>query len=145
MTEKKVLVPGPDHPITIEPTGARVTVRAAGRVIAETTEALTLREAAYPPVQYIPLSDVDPAALQPSDQTSYCPYKGDATYYGLTVAGERSADAVWTYVSPHEPVAARCRGSPRCRCDRRQCRSGRCPGCRVERRDRAVRAGSTSD
>jgi uncharacterized protein (DUF427 family) len=105
MTEKKVLVPGPDHPITIEPTDARVTVRAGGRVIADTAKALTLREAAYPPVQYIPLADVDPGVLEPSDHTSYCPFKGDASYYGLRVGDEVSPAAVWTYPEPHDAAA----------------------------------------
>jgi uncharacterized protein (DUF427 family) len=106
MTEKKVLVPGPDHPITIEPTDARVTVRAGGRVIADTAKALTLQEAAYPPVQYIPLADVDPGVLEPSDHTSYCPYKGDASYYSLKVGEEVAPAAVWTYVRPHDSAAA---------------------------------------
>jgi uncharacterized protein (DUF427 family) len=105
MTQKKVLVPGPDHPMTIEPTGARVTVRAGGRVVADTAKALTLREAAYPPVQYIPLADVDPGVLEPSDHTSYCPFKGDASYYGLKVGEEVSPAAVWTYTEPHRAAA----------------------------------------
>jgi len=105
MTEKKVLVPGPDHPITIEPTDARVTVRAGGRVLADTAKALTLREAAYPPVQYIPLADVDPDVLEPSDHSSYCPFKGDASYYGLRVGDQLSPAAVWTYVEPHDAAA----------------------------------------
>jgi len=106
MTDKKVLVPGPDHPITIEPTDARVTVRAGGRVIADTARAMTLQEAAYPPVQYISLADVDPGVLEPSDHTSYCPYKGDASYYSLKVGEEVSPAAVWTYVRPHDAATA---------------------------------------
>ena len=88
MTDKKVLVPGPDHPITLEATGARVTVTLGGRVIADTTDAITLREASYPPVQYIPLADVDPAVLRPSDHATYCPFKGDASYYVLQVGDD---------------------------------------------------------
>jgi uncharacterized protein (DUF427 family) len=105
MTEKKVLVPGPDHPITIVPTDARVTVRAGGRVIADTAKALTLQEAAFPPVQYIPLADVEPDVLEPSDHTSYCPFKGDASYYGLRVGDQVSPAAVWTYAEPHDAAA----------------------------------------
>jgi uncharacterized protein (DUF427 family) len=102
---KKVLVPGPDHPITIDATGARVTVTLGGRVVADSRDALTLREAAYPPVQYIPIADVDPAVLQPSDHTSYCPFKGDATYYDLQVGEDVAPAALWTYVAPHDAVA----------------------------------------
>lgn len=106
MTDKKVLVPGPDHPISLEPTGSRVTVTLGGRVIVDTEAALTLREASYPPAQYVPLADVDPAVLRPSDHTTYCPYKGDATYYSLQVGDDVAPAAVWTYVAPHDSVAA---------------------------------------
>jgi uncharacterized protein (DUF427 family) len=106
MTEKLVLLPGPDHPISIEPTGARVTVTVAGRVIADTVNALTLQEASYPAVQYVPLADIDPAVLQESDHTTHCPYKGDAAYFDLRVADRVAPDAVWTYSSPHDAVAS---------------------------------------
>lgn len=105
MTVKKVLVPGPDHPISLEPTGSRVTVKLGGRVIVDTEAALTLREASYPPAQYVPLADVDPAVLRPSDHTTYCPYKGDATYYSLQGGDDVAPAAVWTYVAPHDAVA----------------------------------------
>jgi uncharacterized protein (DUF427 family) len=103
---RKVLLPGSSHPISIEPTGARVTVRLGGRVVAETHDALTLREASYPPVQYVPLGDVDPDALVPSDHSSYCPFKGKASYYSLRVGDRVAAEAVWTYLRPHDAVSA---------------------------------------
>jgi len=99
-----VLKPGPDHPITVEPTPSRVVVKAGGRVIADTTRALTLQEADYPPVQYIPLDDVDPEALRRTDSESYCPYKGEASYYSLVTDGGVLTDAVWTYEQPYESV-----------------------------------------
>ena len=102
---KTVKIPGPDHPITIEPNPARVTVTLAGRVIADTTEALILREAAYPAVQYIPLKDVDRALIEKTEHESYCPYKGDASYYSIPVGGERSVNAIWTYEAPYAAVA----------------------------------------
>jgi uncharacterized protein (DUF427 family) len=105
MTDKRIKVPGPDHPITIEPTPDRVVVTVGGRVIAATWDALTLREASYPAVQYIPRRDVDMAALARSEQTTYCPYKGDAAYYSIPAGGDRSVNAVWTYESPFEAVA----------------------------------------
>jgi len=69
---KKVLVPGPDHPITVVPTGHRVTVTRGGRTLADTSRALTLEESTYPAVQYVPVEDVDPAVLAPSDHVSVC-------------------------------------------------------------------------
>jgi uncharacterized protein (DUF427 family) len=103
---KTIKIPGPDHPITIDRNPNRVVVTLAGRVIADTEDALTLREASYPPVQYIPRKDVDMAQLARTDHASYCPYKGDAAYYSIPAGGERSANAVWTYESPYAAVIA---------------------------------------
>ena len=102
---REQLVPGPDHPITIAETGARVTVRLGDRTIVDTTDALTLQEASYPPVQYIPFSAVDPEVLRASEHQTYCPYKGDASYYSLAVDGAELTDAVWTYREPYDAVA----------------------------------------
>jgi uncharacterized protein (DUF427 family) len=104
VSAKPILQPGADHPITIKPNAARVRVSVGGHVIADTANALTLREAAYPPVQYIPLADVDTSRLEASDATSYCPYKGQASYYSVPVGGERAVNAVWQYRSPHAAV-----------------------------------------
>ncbi len=105
MSEKPIMQPGPNHPITIERNAARVVVTADGRTIADTLNALTLREADYPPVQYVPLADVEQSLLEPSEHASYCPFKGDASYYSIAV-GERGRDAVWTYREPYAAVAA---------------------------------------
>ena len=105
MTEKPIKVPGPDHPITIEPNAARVRVSVAGRVIADTSGALTLREASYPAVQYIPRKDVDMALLERTDHATYCPYKGECAYYSIPVGRERATNAVWTYEVPFAAVA----------------------------------------
>jgi uncharacterized protein (DUF427 family) len=102
---KTIKIPGPDHPITIEPNPARVTVTLAGRVIADTTAALIMREAAYPAVQYIPLTDVDRALIQRTEHSSYCPYKGEASYYSIPVGGERALNAIWSYEAPYAAVA----------------------------------------
>ncbi|WP_439377381.1 DUF427 domain-containing protein [Amycolatopsis lexingtonensis] len=106
MPEKKVLVPGPDHPITVEPTKARVVVKAGGRVIADSRNAFTLQESTYPAVQYIPLADVDAGVLERTDHETYCPYKGEASYYSLNAGEVKGENAVWTYEKPYEPVAA---------------------------------------
>ena len=105
MTDKTVKIPGPDHPITVERNPKRVVVTFGGKVIADTTAALTLREAKYRPVQYIPRKDVDMEALTRSETKSYCPYKGDASYFSISAGGARSVDAIWTYETPYHPVA----------------------------------------
>jgi uncharacterized protein (DUF427 family) len=106
MPAKPMKVPSAEHPITIEANPARVVVSVAGRVIADTREALTLREASYPPVQYIPRKDVDMALLKRTDHATYCPYKGDCAYYSIPLGAERSVNAVWTYEAPFAAVAA---------------------------------------
>jgi uncharacterized protein (DUF427 family) len=103
---KAMKLPGSDHPITIEPHRARVTVSVAGHVIAESRSALTLTEASYAPVHYIPLKDVDMTLLERTDHRTYCPYKGDCSYYSIPLGGERSVNAVWTYEAPYAAVAA---------------------------------------
>jgi uncharacterized protein (DUF427 family) len=106
MSEKIRKIPDAGHPITTARNPHRVIVRLAGKVIADTTAAVTLREADYPPVQYIPRADVDMPALASSRTTSYCPYKGEATYFSIPAGGARAVDAVWTYETPYEAVAA---------------------------------------
>lgn len=97
-------VPTADHPITITPTRGRVQVKVGGRVIADSTRAMTLQEASYPPVQYIPREDAQMALLQPTAHRTQCPYKGEASYFSVK-AGESSAEnAVWSYADPHPAV-----------------------------------------
>jgi uncharacterized protein (DUF427 family) len=103
-TPKTIKVPGPDHPITIERNPNRVVVTVAGRVVADTRDALILREAAYPPVQYVPRKDVNMALLKRTEHATYCPYKGDCSYFSIPLGGERSANAVWTYEDPYPAV-----------------------------------------
>jgi uncharacterized protein (DUF427 family) len=105
MKEKQIKNPGPDHPISIEFNPARVVVSVAGRVIAETRNALTLREADYPLVQYIPREDVDLTQLERTDHSTYCPYKGDCSYYSVPAGEKKSVNAVWTYENPYPAVA----------------------------------------
>ncbi|WP_103350399.1 DUF427 domain-containing protein [Amycolatopsis sp. CA-128772] len=102
---KKVLQPGPDHPITVEPTKARVVVKAGGRVVADSRNAFTLQESTYPAVQYIPLADVDAGVLERTDHETYCPYKGEASYYSLNAGEVKGENAVWTYENPYDAVA----------------------------------------
>jgi uncharacterized protein (DUF427 family) len=104
-TTRTKKLPGPDHPITIEKNPARIVVSIAGRVIADSRDALTVREASYPGVHYIPRKDVDMALLERTDHATYCPYKGDCAYFSIPVGGARSANAVWTYEVPFAAVA----------------------------------------
>lgn len=101
MASRQKLVPGPDHPITITRSDAHVVVRAGGKVIADTRRALELREASYPPVFYIPRADADMALLERTEHGSYCPFKGEASYFSV----EGGANAVWSYEAPYDAVA----------------------------------------
>src|SRR5438105_1492108 len=105
-TTKTIKIPGPDHPITIERNPKRVEVSISGRVLADSRDALILREAGYPAVQYIPRQDVDMKLLERSARTTYCPYKGDCAYFSIPSGGERAINAVWTYEAPYDAVAA---------------------------------------
>jgi uncharacterized protein (DUF427 family) len=106
MSSRPILQPTTQHPITVSPTGRHVAVRVNGELVAETDNALTLQESTYPAVQYIPLSDVNRDLLRPTDTATYCPYKGDASYYSVvTSAGDTVDDAIWTYVEPYTAVA----------------------------------------
>jgi uncharacterized protein (DUF427 family) len=98
-------IPGPDHPITVEPTGTRVTVRVGDKVLADSKNALTLREANYPPVQYVPLADIDPDAIARTDSHTYCPFKGEASYYTIATPDGDLVDAIWIYEQPYDAVA----------------------------------------
>jgi uncharacterized protein (DUF427 family) len=106
MSVKLKKIPGPDHPLSIEPAKRRVVVSAAGRVIADSRDALRLREANYPAVYYVPRKDADMSLLQPTEHSTYCPYKGDCSYYSIPVSGEKSVNAVWSYEDPYPAVAA---------------------------------------
>jgi uncharacterized protein (DUF427 family) len=101
-----VKIPGPDHPITITPATGAVTVTVAGQVIASSSHALTLKEASYPPVQYLRRDDVDMTRFTRTDHTSYCPYKGVAVYFSIPSGGVKSVNAIWSYEEPHDAVAA---------------------------------------
>src|SRR5258705_5987267 len=97
MADKLMKISGPDHPISIEPNRSRVVVKVGGKLIANTNDSLTLREASYPPVQYIPRRNVDMAALPRSAHMTYCPYKIETSYYSIPEADDRSLNSVCTY------------------------------------------------
>lgn len=105
MTEKLRKIPDASHPIIIEPSASRIRVTVGGRVVADSSQALTLRESNYPAVEYIPRKDVDMSLLERAQHSSYCPYKGDCSYYSIPSGGDRTVNAVWTYEQPYPAVA----------------------------------------
>lgn len=106
MITKAVKIPGPDHPITIAAHPERVIVKVGGRIVADSVDALALTEANYGPVLYIPPKDIDFSLLERSDNATYCPYKGDCSYYSIPSGGTRSVNAAWVYDAPYAAVAA---------------------------------------
>ena len=103
---KEIKLPGPDHPITISPANGKVRVRVAGTIVAESPGALLLEEKGYSPVYYLPRDDADMSLLVRTEHYTYCPYKGDCSYYSIPIGGSQSENAVWTYERPHEAVAS---------------------------------------
>jgi uncharacterized protein (DUF427 family) len=98
-------LPGPDHPITITPNPRRIRVSVGDVVIAETTHALSLKEARYPAVQYLPREDTNMALLERTDRVTHCPYKGDASYFSIKADGKTLDNAIWTYETPFPAMA----------------------------------------
>jgi len=92
--------------ITTRPAGARVRVTFNGEVIADTRDALLLEENGYPPVAYVPREDVKMERLIRTSHTTYCPHKGQATYYSISNGGQAARNAVWSYETPIEAVGA---------------------------------------
>ena len=98
-------LPGPDHPITITANPKRIHVTSGGLVIADTTDALTLKEASYPAVQYMPRKDTNLALLKRTDRVTHCPYKGDANYFSIIADGKAIQNSIWTYETPFPAMA----------------------------------------
>ena len=102
---RTIKIPDATHPITVSPTGSRVTVSIGGTVVAKTDNALSLAESTYPVAQYIPLTDVDQSLLERTTTQTYCPYKGDASYYTVNTPDGTESDVIWTYEHPYPSVA----------------------------------------
>ncbi|MDB5657294.1 MAG: hypothetical protein JWQ94_4907 [Tardiphaga sp.] len=98
-------LPGPDHPITISPSDKHVRVLAGDVVIADTTHALSLKEASYPAVWYIPRADAKLDLVTKTARSTHCPYKGDASYYSIEAGGQVLENAIWTYETPFPAMA----------------------------------------
>ena len=106
MVERQAKIPGADHPITITPSTKRIRVLWRGKVVADSSRALALEETTYPVVHYIPRADVDMSLLRNSAHSTYCPYKGEASYFSLAAEGAVAENAVWSYEAPYPAVAA---------------------------------------
>ncbi|MEM6466914.1 MAG: DUF427 domain-containing protein [Pseudomonadota bacterium] len=91
--------------ITITKATGTWVVRAGGAVIGESKNALELVENGYEPVIYFPRDDIEMAFLEPSDHSTTCPHKGEATYFGLAAKSGIIENAAWSYESPKEDVA----------------------------------------
>jgi uncharacterized protein (DUF427 family) len=101
-----VRVAGPDHPITITAYPGRVRALYEGHEIADSADALVLKEASYAPVVYFPRRDVEMSVLARTDLDTYCPYKGHASYFTIRRDGTIAENAVWSYETPHPGMAA---------------------------------------
>ena len=104
MSVKAIKIPGPDHPIVVTRHPGRVVVKLDGLIVADSRRALTLREAAYPAVQYIPRADVRMNLLEATDHATYCPYKGDASYFSVPEGGDLFVNGIWSYENPYDAV-----------------------------------------
>ena len=98
-------LPSPDHPITLTPAATRWQATFRGQVIADSTGAILLREASYPPVLYFPKADVAMGHLTATSRSTHCPYKGDASYFSIAVGDETAENAVWGYETPYPAMA----------------------------------------
>jgi uncharacterized protein (DUF427 family) len=99
------LTPGPDHPITVTVSDAPVTATVDGVAVASSDRALVLAEASYPPVYYFPREDVTMTQLSATDHESYCPYKGDCSYFSIDAGGRSLENAAWSYEAPYDAVS----------------------------------------
>jgi uncharacterized protein (DUF427 family) len=95
----------PDHRVATAPAKERVKIVFGGEVIVDTQRAVRLEEGNYPPVYYVPRSDVKMDHFTKTAHHTYCPFKGEASYFTLSGGGKTAANAVWSYESPYDEVA----------------------------------------
>jgi uncharacterized protein (DUF427 family) len=92
--------PSHDRPVSTEPCPRRVRAFLQGVPVADSTRALLLLEVMHLPVYYFPPGDVRTDLLEPTDRTTHCPHKGDASYWSVRVGERVSRNAVWSYQDP---------------------------------------------
>ncbi|GAB3434891.1 DUF427 domain-containing protein [Flindersiella endophytica] len=95
-------IDGPEHRVFFHPLGRRIRLEFAGSTIVDTRSAALLHETGIRPRLYVPLKDARTDFLTPTDTTSFCPYKGHATYRTVAVGDEQAEDALWLYENPVE-------------------------------------------
>ncbi len=95
----------PDYRVDLEQGAERVRVRFAGETIADSARTLTVRETKHAPVVYFPRDDVRFEYLERTDHETFCPFKGEASYWTLRVGDSAEANAVWSYEDPFDEVA----------------------------------------
>lgn len=95
----------PGYEIRFEPCAKRLRVVFGGETIADTTAVRLLHETRHLPVYYFPRSDVRMDLLTPTEHHSYCPFKGEASYWSVAAGGETAENAVWSYQAPYDEVA----------------------------------------
>lgn len=94
-----------DHPITLTPASNRWRARFAGHVIADTADAILLKEASYPQVVYFPKVDVEMSYFGQTDRHTTCPHKGQASYWTLTMEGRIEENVAWAYETPYPAMS----------------------------------------
>ena len=98
-------IPDASHPIAIARNPKRVIVKIGGRIVADSRNTLTVREASYPPVLYIPRNDIEIAHFTRTQTSTWCPYKGECAYFAANAGGKTVPDAAWSYEQPFEAAA----------------------------------------
>ncbi|CAM5571719.1 hypothetical protein MAUB1S_09605 [Mycolicibacterium aubagnense] len=108
MDQKANPAPGfkrrPEHTITVKPFDGTVTVSVGDTVIATSGRAQLLQEANYPPVLYVPFADIRFDMLVPTDSSTHCPFKGDASYWSVDAGDETRKDVMWAYQAPYDEM-----------------------------------------
>ena len=95
----------PAHRLYFEPYPLRVRAMVGDQVVLDSVRGRLLHESNIPPVLYVPLEDIDGSLLEPSETTTHCPFKGDASYRTLRVGERVVEDGVWLYEEPIESAA----------------------------------------
>lgn len=105
-------IEGPAHKLYLEPSPRRLRAELAGELVVDTVAACLLHETGLAPVCYVPVDDVTPGLLEPSDTATHCPFKGDARYWHVRAGGQTATDAAWAYPDPlpeaPDGLASRC-------------------------------------
>ena len=92
----------PNHIVAIEPYGGTVTVSVGDHVVARSDRAFLVKESRHGDVAYLPVEDVEASTLTATDASSYCPFKGHASYWSVTAGGQTLENAMWSYQEPFD-------------------------------------------